>query len=80
MQLQAQQSKNTLNIKTLIIDNPPGSTELPRTLNNDTSIPYRNEKLKLSHLLEMRVLLHDIITEQYLVPHLSGEQIFKDMH
>ena len=80
MQLQVQQSENMLDIDTMIIDNPPGSTGLPGTLNKNTSISYRNVKLQLCHLLEMRVLLHDIITEQYLVPHLSGEQIFKDMH
>lgn len=27
----------------------------------------------------MRVLLHDLISEQYLVPHLKGADIFKDM-
>ena len=40
---------------------------------------YRGTKLLFSELLQMRVLLHDLISEQYLVPHLQGANIFKDM-
>ena len=74
------QQKSHLNIKTLIIDKAKGSQDIKRNDHANTIVTYRNEKIKLAHLLEMRVLLHDIISEQYLVSHISGEQIFKDMH
>ena len=42
-------------------------------------VHYRGTKLLFSELLQMRVLLHDLISEQYLIPHLQGANIFKDM-
>lgn len=53
--------------------------EVPNTSSEKEVVYYRGTKLLFAELLQMRVLLHDLISEQYLVPHLKGANIFKDM-
>ena len=43
------------------------------------AVIHRGERVQVQDLLKMRVLIYDLIAEKFLVPHISGKQIFQDM-